>query len=89
MHSDDLNLEKGQKIPIVKAIIVQYNIIATKNQVVKGFLKIFEFFSNRLINFRRRIWKNITFKAPFRKRERSYGKTDGKNRRAVRKTCFI
>ena len=41
VHSDKVGLQKGQKIPIVKAIIVQYNIIAIKNQVVKCFLGIF------------------------------------------------
>jgi hypothetical protein len=37
VHCDKPVLKKGQKIPMIKAIIVQYNIIAIKIQVVKGF----------------------------------------------------
>lgn len=37
VYSDGYILQKGQKIPLIKAIIVQYIIIAIKNQVVKAF----------------------------------------------------
>jgi len=39
VQSDGVVLKKGQKSPIIKAIIVQYIIIATKSQLVKWFLK--------------------------------------------------
>lgn len=47
MYSDEPTLEKGQKIPILKAIIVQYIIIAVKSQLVKCFFKKLEFFYGR------------------------------------------
>jgi hypothetical protein len=41
VHSDGVIPKKGQKSPIIKSIIMQYNIIATKNQFVNTFLEFF------------------------------------------------
>lgn len=50
MHFNECVLKKGQKTPIIKAIIVQYNIITTKNQFVNIFLKFFETFFEKMYN---------------------------------------